>query len=192
MHQSVFELIHSEDQQEFRRNLHWALSPPHAPEGEPSPEGRHRLGSRHGQHELLCSLSALWNQQPAIWGLCPCGSSNTPWLCRDSADAPVHGAAGDCDHQPLASLSAPIFLSPAGRKSLGSSAATYKPDQLPPENSSFLERSFVCRFRCLLDNSSGFLVSTGLLCSRLPLRASCCCWSLKVGLEGPGALFCRV
>ncbi|XP_047906899.2 aryl hydrocarbon receptor-like isoform X1 [Anser cygnoides] len=82
MHQSVFELIHTEDQQEFRRNLHWALNPPHAPDGEPSPEGR---------------------------------------------------------------------------KSLGSSAAAYKPDQLPPENSSFLERSFVCRFRCLLDNSSGFL-----------------------------------
>ncbi|XP_040417787.1 aryl hydrocarbon receptor-like isoform X2 [Cygnus olor] len=82
MHQSVFELIHTEDQQEFRRNLHWALNPPHAPEGEPSPEGR---------------------------------------------------------------------------KSLGSSATAYKPDQLPPENSSFLERSFVCRFRCLLDNSSGFL-----------------------------------
>ncbi|XP_074001913.1 aryl hydrocarbon receptor-like [Numenius arquata] len=82
MHQSVFELIHTEDQQEFRRNLHWALSPPHAPEGEPSVEGE---------------------------------------------------------------------------KSLGSSAVTYKPDQLPPENSSFLERNFVCRFRCLLDNSSGFL-----------------------------------
>ncbi|NXS78514.1 AHR protein, partial [Erpornis zantholeuca] len=78
MHQSIFELIHTEDQPEFRRNLRWA---PRAPEGEPAPgEG----------------------------------------------------------------------------KSLGSSAVVHKPEQLPPE-SSFLERSFVCRFRCLLDNSSGFL-----------------------------------
>uniref|UniRef100_A0A672YT24 Aryl hydrocarbon receptor n=1 Tax=Sphaeramia orbicularis TaxID=375764 RepID=A0A672YT24_9TELE len=72
MHQSVYELVHTEDQQELRRNLHWALNPPPAPDSS-------------------------------------------------------------------------------------SSLVTYNPEQLPPENSSFLERSFVCRFRCLLDNSSGFL-----------------------------------
>lgn len=27
MHQSVFEMIHTEDQQEFRRNLHWGAHP---------------------------------------------------------------------------------------------------------------------------------------------------------------------
>uniref|UniRef100_A0A4W5PIW3 Aryl hydrocarbon receptor 1b n=1 Tax=Hucho hucho TaxID=62062 RepID=A0A4W5PIW3_9TELE len=36
----------------------------------------------------------------------------------------------------------------------------YKPEALPPENSTFLERNFVCRLRCLLDNSTGFLVRT--------------------------------
>lgn len=28
MHQSVYELVHTEDQQELRRNLDWALNPP--------------------------------------------------------------------------------------------------------------------------------------------------------------------
>ncbi|XP_040888178.1 aryl hydrocarbon receptor 1b [Toxotes jaculatrix] len=85
MHQSVFELIHTEDQQEFRRNLHWALNPPAGlgPPTDPSTEGE--------------------------------SVSTSPCL------------------------------------------VSYNPDQLPPENSSFLERGFVCRFRCLLDNSSGFL-----------------------------------
>ncbi|XP_075960927.1 aryl hydrocarbon receptor-like [Anarhichas minor] len=86
MHQSVYELVHTEDQQELRRNLHWALNPP-----------------------------------PAA----------APAITQDS----------------------PQEMEPDS----SSAVVTYKPEQLPPENSSFLERSFVCRFRCLLDNSSGFL-----------------------------------
>ncbi|XP_067891986.1 aryl hydrocarbon receptor 1b [Heterodontus francisci] len=80
MHQSVFELIHTEDQQEFRRNLHWALNP--------------------------------------------------PTITEPSTD---------------------------GDKVTSTAIISYSPEQLPPENTSFLERNFVCRFRCLLDNSSGFL-----------------------------------
>ncbi|XP_068428172.1 aryl hydrocarbon receptor-like [Clinocottus analis] len=79
VHQSVFELIHTDDRALFRQQLHFALDPPAA------------------------------------------------------------AAAGD------------------GLQSRGGGAVMYSPEQLPPENSSFLERSFVCRFRCLLDNSSGFL-----------------------------------
>ncbi|MBW02270.1 Aryl hydrocarbon receptor, partial [Eschrichtius robustus] len=40
---------------------------------------------------------------------------------------------------------------------LSQPAVYYNPDQVPPENSSSMERCFVCRLRCLLDNSSGFL-----------------------------------
>ncbi|XP_062258904.1 aryl hydrocarbon receptor-like [Platichthys flesus] len=86
MHQSVYELVHTEDQQELRRSLHWALNPPAA------------------------AAAAI------------------------TQDSPQEMEPDSC-----------------------SSLVTYKPEQLPPENSSFLERSFVCRFRCLLDNSSGFL-----------------------------------
>ncbi|KAK9967696.1 hypothetical protein ABG768_002075 [Culter alburnus] len=83
MHQNVFELIHTEDQQAFRHNLHWALNPPPT-------------------------------------------STQTEDSSQDGDPAP-------------------------------SMMVMCNPDQLPPENSSFLERNFVCRFRCLLDNSSGFL-----------------------------------
>ncbi|KAF1382921.1 hypothetical protein PFLUV_G00148840 [Perca fluviatilis] len=78
VHQSVFELIHTDDRAVFRQQLHFALNPP-------------SVGT---DVDVLKS----------------CGST-----------------------------------------------VMYNPEQLPPENSSFLERSFVCRFRCLLDNSSGFL-----------------------------------
>ncbi|CAL8266954.1 unnamed protein product [Lota lota] len=89
MHQSVFELVHTEDQEELRKNLHWALNPPAA------------------------TIVAMNQHSPTE-------------MEQDSSTALV----------------------------------TYNPEQLPPENSSFLERNFVCRFRCLLDNSSGFLALT--------------------------------
>ncbi|XP_053184137.1 aryl hydrocarbon receptor-like isoform X1 [Scomber japonicus] len=78
IHQSVYELIHTDDRPTFREQLHFALNP-----------------------------------------------------------SPV-GGEGDVMQGPINTM-------------------MYSPDQLPPENSSFLERTFVCRFRCLLDNSSGFL-----------------------------------
>lgn len=42
-------------------------------------------------------------------------------------------------------------------------------DVLLPDNCHMLERSFTVRFRCLLDNTSGFLV-------RLDLRKTHTCW----------------
>uniref|UniRef100_A0A5F8GXD2 Aryl hydrocarbon receptor n=1 Tax=Monodelphis domestica TaxID=13616 RepID=A0A5F8GXD2_MONDO len=77
IHQSVFELIHTEDRAEFQRQLQWT---------------------------------------------------------------PLAGQAAD----------------PAG-PGLAQTAGYYSPEQLPAESLPFLERSFICRLRCLLDNSSGFL-----------------------------------
>ncbi|KAI1886180.1 hypothetical protein AGOR_G00211340 [Albula goreensis] len=85
IHQSVYDLIHTEDRAEFQRQLHWSLNPNPSPEmGQESPDGK-------------------------------------------TAALPV---------------------------------TYYRPEQLPPENSTFLERNFVCRLRCLLDNSSGFMAMT--------------------------------
>ncbi|KAL0619433.1 Aryl hydrocarbon receptor, partial [Plecturocebus cupreus] len=82
IHQSVYELIHTEDRAEFQRQLHWALNPSQ---------------------------------------------------CTESGQR-IEEAPG---------LPQPVVC--------------YNTDQLPPENSPFMERCFICRLRCLLDNSSGFL-----------------------------------
>ncbi|XP_023829189.1 aryl hydrocarbon receptor [Salvelinus sp. IW2-2015] len=87
VHQSVFELIHTDDRALFRRQLHFALNP-------------NQFDTEPGTTESL---------QP-----------------NNSSD-------------------------------ITSNIVSYNPQHVPPENSSFLERNFVCRFRCLLDNSSGFL-----------------------------------
>ncbi|KAM9397870.1 aryl hydrocarbon receptor-like [Salvelinus alpinus] len=87
VHQSVFELIHTDDRALFRRQLHFALNP-------------NQFDTEPGTTESL---------QP-----------------NNSSD-------------------------------ITSNIVSYNPQHIPPENSSFLERNFVCRFRCLLDNSSGFL-----------------------------------
>ncbi|MBN3285222.1 AHR protein, partial [Polyodon spathula] len=86
VHQSVFELIHTDDRAMFRRQLHFALNP-------------------------------------------------NPFESEQGTE-----------------------LMQRGSNSTGlSNIVNYDPQLIPPENSSFLERSFCCRFRCLLDNSSGFL-----------------------------------
>ncbi|KAJ8282647.1 hypothetical protein COCON_G00051660 [Conger conger] len=88
VHQSVFELIHTDDRATFRRQLHFALNP-------------NQSNSDQGEDNCLTNI-------------------------QSSSD-------------------------------ITTNTVTYDPQHIPPENSSFLERSFVCRFRCLLDNSSGFL-----------------------------------
>ncbi|MCI4374588.1 hypothetical protein PGIGA_G00007880 [Pangasianodon gigas] len=82
IHQSVYELIHTEDRAEFHRQLHWALNPSNCPD--------------------------------------------TGQLVQATEDSQLPHTY-------------------------------YNPEQLPPENSAFLERNFMCRLRCLLNNSSGFL-----------------------------------
>ncbi|XP_072423192.1 aryl hydrocarbon receptor-like isoform X1 [Chiloscyllium punctatum] len=80
LHQPVYELLHPEDRDEFRRQLHWALDP--VPRSNMAQSGN---------------------------------STNVDVITR------------------------------------------YDPQQLPPENSTFLERNFVCKMRSLLNNPSGYM-----------------------------------
>uniref|UniRef100_A0A803WB98 Aryl hydrocarbon receptor n=1 Tax=Ficedula albicollis TaxID=59894 RepID=A0A803WB98_FICAL len=162
MHQSIFELIHTEDQPEFRRNLHWALDPPRTPKGEPSPAGKGRLPSWVTQGVWLprdagspaCCHHCTHVQAMDSFKCCGFPPVSLAVLCK-LLQYPVLGTSNPAEVNPCLILSQ--SLSSTVGKSVDSCAAIYKPEQLPPENSSFLERSFVCRFRCLLDNSSGFL-----------------------------------
>ncbi|XP_034534381.1 aryl hydrocarbon receptor-like, partial [Notolabrus celidotus] len=91
------------------------------------------------------------------------------------------------------------FFSDGEPKTTSTCLVSYNPDQLPPENSSFLERGFVCRFRCPLDNFSGFLALNiqGRLkflhgrnrqqsAAKLPSKPSCFYQSLPGGGSMPG------
>nr|XP_057908306.1 aryl hydrocarbon receptor 2 [Doryrhamphus excisus] len=95
IHQSVFELIHTDDRALFRRQLHFAFNP------------------HSSQQDGIAQTSEQSSSE------------------------------------------------------VSSNMITYNPQTIPPENSSFLERNFCCRFRCLLDNSSGFLALN--FCGRLKL-----------------------
>lgn len=79
MHQSVYELVHTEDQQELRRNLHWALNPPAAVAAitQDSPQGDHscrRLTPRAGQRR---SAGTKCGQNPI------CGAKTTESVKND-------------------------------------------------------------------------------------------------------------
>lgn len=43
IHQSVYELIHTEDRAEFQQQLHWALNPSNSPDNEKIVQGKSKI-----------------------------------------------------------------------------------------------------------------------------------------------------
>lgn len=115
VHQSVFELIHTDDRALFRRQLHFALKP-----DTTLPDGTAQSPSESTATRLQTSFLETF-------------------LTSSGCSLVTAGELSSAD--------------------ISSGVKTYDPQSIPPENSSFLERNFCCRFRCLLDNSSGFLVT---------------------------------
>ncbi|NXR33531.1 AHR protein, partial [Zosterops hypoxanthus] len=75
---------------------------------------------------------------------------------------PLHAADTQLGKLPFL-FAFPAF--PPKQSLLAGCSATSSPQHLHTEKQSFMERSFTCRFRCLLDNSSGFLALN--FCGRL-------------------------
>lgn len=69
MHQSVYELVHTEDQQALRRNLHWALNPPTTASAitQDSPQGDHALLLLYTVYDNIYNIYSLLLRPQQNW-----------------------------------------------------------------------------------------------------------------------------
>lgn len=118
MHQNVFDYIHVDDRQEFRRQLHWAMNPaPQTPE----------------QHSSSTTGAIQVSIKPISHISCVKYLTRIACVCFVGEDIVVSR----------------LFLAEESTST-------------PPKFSCFLNRCFILRVRCLLDSTSGFLVSESL------------------------------